>query len=97
MYGTIISAWKIDNGVFRLKVTIPPNTTALVHLPADDTGKVRENKQLVEKARGVKLLKSKAGSVVLEIGSGTYEFETPYQKAVIADVAAEKNDDEANE
>lgn len=34
MYGTISSEWKIaDGGAFRWDVTVPPNTTATVHVP----------------------------------------------------------------
>jgi len=33
MHGLIESAWRIRNGRFRLEATIPPNTTATVHLP----------------------------------------------------------------
>ena len=33
MYGEIISSWQIRDGVFDLNVTIPPNTTAEIHLP----------------------------------------------------------------
>lgn len=32
-YGTISSQWKIENGKFRLDVTIPPNTTAEIFVP----------------------------------------------------------------
>jgi alpha-L-rhamnosidase len=32
-YGTIVSSWKREAGVFTLDVTIPPNTTATVTLP----------------------------------------------------------------
>ena len=32
-YGELKSSWKHVNGVFKLDVTIPPNTTATVHLP----------------------------------------------------------------
>ncbi len=35
-YGTIVSDWKIINGLFELNVTIPVNTTANVYLPGSD-------------------------------------------------------------
>ena len=35
-YGLAESAWKIDGGQIEVEVVIPPNTTALVTLPADD-------------------------------------------------------------
>lgn len=33
-YGTISSSWKIENGIFKLDVQVPANTTATVILPA---------------------------------------------------------------
>ena len=33
VYGEVVSDWKIENGVFKLNVTIPANTTATVYLP----------------------------------------------------------------
>lgn len=34
-YGTLISDWQLENGVFRYTVTVPPNTTTTVRLPHD--------------------------------------------------------------
>jgi alpha-L-rhamnosidase len=36
-YGMAESAWKIEDGKFYLDVVIPPNTSAFVSLPGDDT------------------------------------------------------------
>jgi alpha-L-rhamnosidase len=33
MYGQISSSWRLEDGQFKLDVTIPPNTTATIHLP----------------------------------------------------------------
>jgi alpha-L-rhamnosidase len=33
IHGDIISEWRIEKGIFRLNVTIPPGTTATVFLP----------------------------------------------------------------
>lgn len=38
VYGEIISSWKIENGLFILKVTIPANTIATVYLPGSNKG-----------------------------------------------------------
>ncbi len=35
-YGTALSAWKIENGIFKLKAIVPPNTTATLMLPGKD-------------------------------------------------------------
>jgi len=36
LYGEVRSAWTLDAGKLTLNVTIPPNTSATVYLPADD-------------------------------------------------------------
>jgi alpha-L-rhamnosidase len=33
VYGEVVSAWELRNGMMRVQVTIPPNTTATIHLP----------------------------------------------------------------
>src|ERR671916_2196062 len=38
--GRIVSAWSIEGDRFELHVTIPPNTTATVHVPAADGARV---------------------------------------------------------
>ncbi len=41
MYGKIVSNWKLEGKSLTMDVTIPPNTTATVHVPGKDGG-VRE-------------------------------------------------------
>ncbi len=38
-YGKASSSWKIENNVFYLEATIPPNTTAEIHLPKTTNSK----------------------------------------------------------
>jgi alpha-L-rhamnosidase len=33
LYGELESSWKIQSNTFTLDVTVPPNTSATVHLP----------------------------------------------------------------
>jgi alpha-L-rhamnosidase len=40
-YGPIVSDWKIEGGVFRLKVELPVNTTATIRLPGHDPSEQR--------------------------------------------------------
>jgi alpha-L-rhamnosidase len=72
--GKISSSWKIENGRFRLEVTIPPNGTALVHVPAADAAAVTEGGGPAAKAPGVKFLRAEAGAAIYEVGSGSYLF-----------------------
>ena len=74
-YGTIQSNWQVSGGKLTLKVAVPPNTTATVYLPTANTESVKESKQPVSKARGVKLLGEEKGCSVLEVQPGGYTFE----------------------
>lgn len=70
--GRISSAWKIEDDRFVLEVTIPPNTTATVHVPVANS--VSEGGKPVEEAEGVEILSADTGEIVLSVGSGRYEF-----------------------
>jgi alpha-L-rhamnosidase len=74
-YGRIASAWKIDGNKLTLSVTIPPNTTATVHVPAKDVSSVREDGLADTKPGGVaSSAKMQGNCAVMEIGAGTYVF-----------------------
>jgi len=59
LYGMLVSDWELENSVFEYTVTVPPNTTATVHLPHD--GYVTLNGEV-------------ASGLVHELGAGTYRF-----------------------
>ncbi|MHB1033198.1 MAG: family 78 glycoside hydrolase catalytic domain [Pirellulales bacterium] len=72
--GRIATDWKVENGTFRLKVTIPANTTATVYIPAKDAAAVTESGRPAAEAEGVKFLRAEGGEAVYEVGAGEYEF-----------------------
>jgi alpha-L-rhamnosidase len=72
--GKIASAWSIEGDQFNLGITIPPNTTATVHVPVTSGVGISESGRPVEQAEGVKVLRRDDGEVVLAVGSGDYEF-----------------------
>jgi len=74
MYGLLATHWKRDAGRLTLDVTVPPNTTATVYVPAKDAASVTESGQPAATASNVKFLRMDAGAAVFEIGSGTYAF-----------------------
>ncbi len=68
VYGKITTDWNAtEGGGFELKVTIPPNSTARVVLPASATSRVTED------GKKVKVSLDKAQAFV-RIGSGSYDF-----------------------
>ncbi|HZT40993.1 MAG TPA: glycoside hydrolase family 78 protein [Chthonomonadaceae bacterium] len=77
LYGPITSDWKLDNGAFSWKVTVPANTTATVYVPAKDAAGVTESGHPANQAEGVKFLRMEAGFAVYAIGSGDYTFTSP--------------------
>jgi alpha-L-rhamnosidase len=73
-YGRIVSNWKRDGARLIMEITIPPNSTATVHVPARDAATVTESGKPAASAQGVKFLGLDKGCAVYEIGSGCYEF-----------------------
>lgn len=76
--GDIKSSYKIKADTMTLRVTVPPNTTATVTLPAASLADVTESGQPLAKAPGVSLLDPVAKTVRLQ--SGNYEFKIPQEK-----------------
>jgi alpha-L-rhamnosidase len=75
-YGKIVSDWKIAAGRFIWNLTVPPNSTATVYVPAKGESGVTESAKPASEAHGVKFLRTEAGATVYEIGSGSYQFES---------------------
>jgi len=73
-YGLIASEWKREGGSFQWQITVPPNTTATVFVPAAALAAVTEGGKPVVQSRGVKFLREEGGDVVCSVGSGRYEF-----------------------
>jgi len=71
--GRIISDWKMQDGTFQWKITIPANTTATVYIPGKS---ITENGRQIKKAAGIKFLRMDSERSVFEIKSGTYNFKS---------------------
>ncbi len=78
--GPMVSDWKLKGTDFRLRVVIPPNSTATVTLPTADLAAVRANRAPLAQTEGLSRPRVEAGHVVCEAGSGTYEFRCPLAK-----------------
>ena len=68
MYGDLVSSWKREKGRFTLDVTVPPNTSATVWIPAKSGSEVTESGKKATVARW------ENGAAVVEVGSGSYSF-----------------------
>ena len=75
-YGRIVSDWRSERRVFFWSVTIPPNTTATVSVPARSVADVTENGQPAATSTGVKFLRLENGRAIYAVESGRYEFKS---------------------
>lgn len=78
IHGEIVSDWGLAHDEIRLDVTVPPNTTATVHLPTSDPAHVLEGGEPVSAAPGVTPLAAGPDHAVFEVGSGRYSFLAAY-------------------
>ena len=77
--GRIESHWRRVIGDIEMRVRVPANTTAIVHVPTRDAASVTEgeatpNPVVSGTIPGVTLLETKPDEVILEVGSGSYRF-----------------------
>ena len=73
-YGELSSSWKMENGKLILDVVIPPNTTAMVSIPAKNTESVTESDKPVTEVNGIQVKGMENGYLVMKMGSGVYHF-----------------------
>jgi hypothetical protein len=74
VYGLIASNWEKANHQFKLKVTLPANTTATIYLPADSSSVIKEGNSPVNNREDVKLVGYEKGKALIRVGSGNYIF-----------------------
>ena len=75
MYGRISSEWQWENEGWKYMVTVPANTTATLRLPIESINKITVAGKKIKKAKGVRILPMQNHKVVLELTSGSYQFE----------------------
>jgi alpha-L-rhamnosidase len=73
-HGRIVSQWAQQEGTLTLKVRIPANTAATVHVPAPGV----DSAAVVGDGEGVKFLRREDGRALFAVGSGEYEFTSKY-------------------
>ncbi len=73
-YGRIASSWRVEGHTLSWDLTVPPNTTATVVLPAQGLDAVRESGQPVERQAGIVPGTFEKGLFRAEVASGTYRF-----------------------
>jgi len=66
VHGPVASNWKLANGQFTLRITVPPGATGEVYVPARDPEAV--------KGPGARYLRAEGGAAVFAVESGEYVF-----------------------
>jgi len=73
-YGQITSHWQRSGDVFTLRVIVPLNTTATIHIPTNDVASIHESRKSAQTSSGVRFVLSGEGFAEYEVGSGQYVF-----------------------
>lgn len=75
--GLIESSWRIVDGIITIELTVPPNCSATVYVPADAPECVIEGGMLAGDSPGVTLVGGDDHGVIFLVGSGSYVFAAP--------------------
>ncbi|MBI5724721.1 MAG: family 78 glycoside hydrolase catalytic domain [Planctomycetes bacterium] len=74
MHGLIESCWWLEGQMIGLRVKIPPNATATVHVPTVDAASVSESDRPADQAEAVRPAGFRDGAAIFEVGAGQYTF-----------------------
>jgi hypothetical protein len=74
IFGAIISEWEKKDGELTFHIVIPPNSTALIKLPATRGQAVTEGGLPLDKQKDLRFKGYEEGRIVLTGGSGDYRF-----------------------
>ncbi|MFD2287686.1 family 78 glycoside hydrolase catalytic domain [Pedobacter petrophilus] len=70
IYGLIKSDYTKTVSQFKWNITVPPNTTATLYIPANKRNEVSESRNIGD----IKFVKMDNGKAIYEVGSGDYSF-----------------------
>lgn len=73
-YGLIASNWRKTRAKFSWRITVPPNTTATVFVPAKAPTQITLDGQPVLRTSRARFVQTEPDRVVFTVGSGTYNF-----------------------
>lgn len=73
--GRISTDWsQLADGGFRIQVTIPPNATARIYIPAPSTTRIFESGRDIHDHNDISVLSRTDTHFVVQVGSGAYDF-----------------------
>ena len=76
--GKIEAKWKKENGQFEYEVTVPPNTTATVHMPSKNIDQVWIDSKKLSEVLDPISINHKKGYAVFELESGRYRLRSVF-------------------
>ena len=79
--GPIQSSWRKSGGTISFELSIPPNTSATVHIPATEQSAVQEGGKPVGQSSTIQFKGMRSGAAVYEVGSGRYVFSAPLTRS----------------
>lgn len=86
-YGVIKSSWKNSVDKFVWSLTIPANTTAVIHIPANNPDEILVNGKPVSGNNSIQFIKVDKGAAVFAVPSGSYTFTRTkkWKKGIVKD------------
>ncbi len=72
--GDIVCNWKKEANQVTMKITVPPNTTAIIYIPANSVKEIKESGKAVSGNKQFEFVQQQDGYVVYKVGSGNYTF-----------------------
>lgn len=73
-YGQIVSKWSKDEGEFNWTISVPPNTSATVYVPAKDDGHILVDGKPHQSTKHMRFLRMDDGYAVFAADNGSYQF-----------------------
>ncbi len=78
-FGKVSSSWEIEDNMFKLKVVVPPNTTAKVSVPGNTHEVFLLNGKTFKNNPNVHLIEKGKHTFALDVQPGTYIFQSQYK------------------
>lgn len=78
-YGPVATGWKLENDSLIMDADIPPNTTAMVYIPGATVESLKEGGKKMAAGKKIRVVGNEDGYLKLEVGSGTYQFRSPWK------------------
>ncbi len=79
--GKIVVRWELKDDEFRIRISIPTNTTAEIYLPASDVSSVKEGGRPAASVPGLRFRGWEDGCAVFAAESGEYVFTSTVSSA----------------